>query len=154
MVTVAVVVLTLSASWTLFGLDQPTHVGAGVTVVSRKLEQSAERDENGRRPGRVPVTALLQLFPWQAPRASIKARPCRPTALRSEISERTTASLIVAAKLDTEEPKGFYAPGGIDERKQCLVGEAGPSMPMYLCVYPKPLHQPTRPFSHREGQRW
>jgi hypothetical protein len=35
------------------------YVAAGVTVVSRKLEQEADRSVRGSRPSRVPVTARL-----------------------------------------------------------------------------------------------
>jgi|HubBroStandDraft_4_1064222.scaffolds.fasta_scaffold1053864_2 hypothetical protein len=44
-----------------------TYDGAGVTVVSWKLEQSAWREvTSGTFPARVPVTALAQLSALQA----------------------------------------------------------------------------------------
>jgi len=74
------------------GHDSSTHVGAGVTVASMKLEQSAERDAKGSSPSRVPVTARLQLLPWHSPRTS------RTAALETEKRERVTASFMMTAR--------------------------------------------------------
>lgn len=59
-----------------------THEAAGVTVVSRKLAQCEERSVRGRRPGRVPVTARLQLLPAQW-RGSTTAAAARATKDRA-----------------------------------------------------------------------
>jgi hypothetical protein len=50
-----------------------------VTVVRRKLAQCDERSVRGSRPGRVPVTARLQLLPaqWRGSRAAAAARETR-----------------------------------------------------------------------------
>jgi hypothetical protein len=65
-----------------------------VTVVRRKLEQSALRAVRGRRPSRVPVTARLQLFPAQA-----RFSTTEPKA--REARDRITAAFILTAlKID------------------------------------------------------
>lgn len=69
-----------------------TYVGAGVTVVSRKLEQSADRRLMAGRPSRVPVTARLQLLPAQL-------RCSRTEATATETRDRATANFIF--KLDS-----------------------------------------------------
>jgi hypothetical protein len=53
-----------------------------VTVVRRKLEQCAERSVRGRSPGRVPVTARLQLLPaqWRGSTAAATARETKDRA--------------------------------------------------------------------------
>lgn len=56
-----------------------------MTVVSRKLEQSAERTLKGSRPSRVPVTARLQLLPAQA-------RSTRTLPKANETKERTATT--------------------------------------------------------------
>jgi hypothetical protein len=50
--------------------------------VRRKLEQCAERSVRGRSPGRVPVTARLQLLPAQL-RGSTAAATARETKDRA-----------------------------------------------------------------------
>lgn len=50
------------------GEGDGTYVAAGVTVVRRKDRQSAERWVGGGRWAPVPVTARLQLLPWQEAR--------------------------------------------------------------------------------------
>lgn len=66
-----------------------TYTASGVTVVMRKLWQSAERTLAGVRPGRVPVMARLQLFPAQARFST--ATLARATDTR----DRTTANFIL-----------------------------------------------------------
>ena len=69
-----------------------THVAAGVTVVRRKLEQSADRLLAGVRPSRVPVMARLQLLALQAARAS------RATAAAAtETNDRAAMNFILTA---------------------------------------------------------
>jgi hypothetical protein len=57
-----------------------------MTVVLRKLAQCVERTVRGSRPGRVPVTARLQLLPaqWRGSRTPADARErVRERAARS-----------------------------------------------------------------------
>ena len=70
--------------------DGQTHVAAGVTVVRRKLEQSAERTLAGVRPSRVPVMARLQLLPGQ-----VLARASRTPAAAVATKDRATANFIL-----------------------------------------------------------
>ncbi len=65
-------------------------------MVRRKLEQSAERAVRGRRPGRVPVTARLQLLPEHS-------RLSRTEAVAKEKKERATANFIVTAETEDGE---------------------------------------------------
>jgi len=64
-----------------------THVGAGVTVVNKKLAQSADRTEAGLKPSRVPVMARLQLLPAQA-------RASKTLATAAETRDRIATAFI------------------------------------------------------------
>jgi len=83
-----------------------TYTGLGVTVVRRKLEQSADRDARGSKPGRVPVTARLQLLPAQF-------RSSRTAAAAKDNKDTKAASFMLAVVL-TEmllgEPVGDVGP--------------------------------------------
>ena len=83
--------------------QENTHVGAGVTVVSRKLEQSAERTLRGERPSRVPVTARLQLLPAQA-------RSTRTLPKANETKERTatTEAFILTDWFPCDRQRGSF----------------------------------------------
>ena len=63
-----------------------------MTVVRRKLEQSADRDARGSKPERVPVTARLQLLPAQF-------RSSRTAAPAKENKDTKAASFMLAVVL-------------------------------------------------------
>ena len=70
-------------------VGEEAYLAAGMTVVLRKLAQCADRTVRGRRPGRVPVTARLQLLPAQL-RASRT-----PAEARERVRERAARSFIL-----------------------------------------------------------
>jgi hypothetical protein len=77
-----------------------------VTVVRRKLEQSADRDARGSKPERVPVTARLQLLPAQF-------RSSRTAAPAMENKDTKAASFMLAVVLTAlllGEPVGDVGP--------------------------------------------